>query len=123
MALTSQQQLAGAADGLFEPSVGHFWSLLKPRVMSLVVFTGFAGMYVAPGSLHPLLFAIALFAIAAGAGRAARTGGIAAMTAQGSNRLYAEVIGDPIAQSKSPDIHNFWLHELQSCPSRFRSLI
>ena len=68
MALTSQQQLAVAADGLFEPSVGHFWSLLKPRVMSLVVFTGFAGMYVAPGSLHPLLFAIALFAIAAGAG-------------------------------------------------------
>ncbi|MDC0476871.1 heme o synthase, partial [Alphaproteobacteria bacterium] len=68
MALTSQQQLVGAADGLFEPSVGHFWSLLKPRVMSLVVFTGFAGMYVAPGSLHPLLFGIALFAIAAGAG-------------------------------------------------------
>ena len=68
MALTSQQQLAVAADGLFEPSVSHFWSLLKPRVMSLVVFTGFAGMYVAPGSLHPLLFGIALFAIAAGAG-------------------------------------------------------
>jgi len=68
MALTSQQQLAGSAGGLFEPSVSHFWSLLKPRVMSLVVFTGFAGMYVAPGSLHPLLFAIALFAIAAGAG-------------------------------------------------------
>ena len=68
MALSSQQQLAGAAGGLFEPSVGHFWSLLKPRVMSLVVFTGFAGMYVAPGSLHPLLFVIALSAIAAGAG-------------------------------------------------------
>ena len=68
MALASQQQLAGTTDGLSEPSVGHFWSLLKPRVMSLVVFTGFAGMYVAPGSLHPLLFAIALFAIAAGAG-------------------------------------------------------
>ena len=68
MALTSQQQLAGSAGGLFEPSVSHFWSLLKPRVMSLVVFTGFAGMYVAPGSLHPLLFVIALFAIAAGAG-------------------------------------------------------
>ena len=68
MALSSQQQMAGATDVLFEPSVGHFWSLLKPRVMSLVVFTGFAGMYVAPGSLHPLVFAIALFAIAAGAG-------------------------------------------------------
>ena len=68
MALSSQQQMAGATDVLFEPSVGHFWSLLKPRVMSLVVFTGFAGMYVAPGSLHPLVFATALFAIAAGAG-------------------------------------------------------
>ena len=34
------------------------------------------------------------------------------MTAQGSNRPYAEVIGDPIAQSKSPDIHNFWLQRL-----------
>ena len=45
-----------------------FWSLLNPRVMSLVVFTGFAGMYVAPGSLHPMIFATALFAIAAGAG-------------------------------------------------------
>lgn len=68
MALTSQQQIAGTTDGLLEPSVGHFWSLLKPRVMSLVVFTGFAGMYLAPMSLHPLVFAIALFAIAAGAG-------------------------------------------------------
>ena len=68
MALTSQQQIAGTTDGLLEPSVGHFWSLLKPRVMSLVVFTGFAGMYLAPVSLHPLVFAIALFAIAAGAG-------------------------------------------------------
>ena len=68
MAHSSQQQLAGGTDALFEPSVCHFWSLLKPRVMSLVVFTGFAGMYVAPGSLHPLVFAVALFAIAAGAG-------------------------------------------------------
>ena len=68
MAVASRQQMVGATDVLSEPSVGHFWSLLKPRVMSLVVFTGFAGMYIAPGSTHPLLFAIALFAIAAGAG-------------------------------------------------------
>ena len=31
---------------------------------------------------------------------------------QGSGQAYAEVIGDPIAQSKSPLIHNFWLAEL-----------
>ena len=68
MAVTSNQQLISDTDRMFEPSVADFWSLLKPRVMSLVIFTGFAGMYVAPDSLHPLVFAISLFAIAAGAG-------------------------------------------------------
>ena len=41
---------------------------MKPRVMSLVIFTGFAGMFLAPGQMHPILAAVALFAIAAGAG-------------------------------------------------------
>jgi heme O synthase-like polyprenyltransferase len=68
MAVTSNQHLISDTDGLFEPSVADFWSLLKPRVMSLVIFTGFAGMYVAPGAMHPLVFVISLFAIAAGAG-------------------------------------------------------
>ena len=68
MAISSNQQFLGNADGVFEPSVADFWSLLKPRVMSLVIFTGFAGMYVAPGDLHPLVFLVSLFAIAAGAG-------------------------------------------------------
>ena len=49
-------------------TVGEFFQLMKPRVMSLVIFTGIAGMFLAPGSMHPLLAAIALFAIAAGAG-------------------------------------------------------
>jgi protoheme IX farnesyltransferase len=44
--------------------------LLKPRVMSLVVFTGFAGMMVAPGNLHPVLAAIAILCIAVAAGAA-----------------------------------------------------
>ena len=35
-----------------EASVSDFVALLKPRVMSLVVFTGFAGMMIAPGSIH-----------------------------------------------------------------------
>ena len=32
---------------------------------------------------------------------------------QGSGQAYAEVIGDPIAQSKSPAIHGFWLGKLR----------
>ena len=49
-------------------AVTSFFKLMKPRVMSLVVFTGFAGMYLAPGELHPILAVISLLAIAAGAG-------------------------------------------------------
>lgn len=49
-------------------TVGEFFQLMKPRVMSLVIFTGFAGMFLAPGQMHPILAAVALFAIAAGAG-------------------------------------------------------
>ena len=45
-------------------------SLLKPRVMSLVVFTGLAGLAVAPGGLHPLPAVVAVLCIAVGAGAA-----------------------------------------------------
>ena len=68
MAITSHQNVTGSTDTLQGPSVGDFWNLLKPRVMSLVIFTGFAGMFLAPADMHPLLFVISLFAIAAGAG-------------------------------------------------------
>ncbi len=50
--------------------VGDYLALLKPRVMSLVVFTGFAGLVAAPGTLHPLLAAVAVLCIAVGAGAA-----------------------------------------------------
>src|SRR5437868_6252258 len=49
-------------------TVGDFFALLKPRVMSLVVFTGLAGMIVAPGDVHPLTAFTALLCIAVGAG-------------------------------------------------------
>jgi len=45
-------------------------ALLKPRVMTLVVFTGLVGMLVAPGSIHPVLGTVAIFCIALGAGAA-----------------------------------------------------
>ncbi len=47
-----------------------YFALLKPRVMSLVVFTGLAGVLVAPGHLHPLLALVAVSCIAVGAGAA-----------------------------------------------------
>ena len=45
-------------------------ALLKPRVMSLVVYSGLAGLLVAPGSLHPVLAVTAILCIAVGAGAA-----------------------------------------------------
>jgi protoheme IX farnesyltransferase len=56
-----------------EPSlagVGDYFALLKPRVMSLVVFTALVGMMVAPGPLHPVVGFVALLCIAIGAGAA-----------------------------------------------------
>ena len=47
-----------------------YLALLKPRVMSLVVFTGFAGLVLAPGELHPLLSLVAVSCIAFAAGGA-----------------------------------------------------
>src|SRR6201995_3643386 len=49
-------------------TVGDFFALLKPRVMSLVVFTGLAGIIAAPGTVHPLTAFTALLCIALAAG-------------------------------------------------------
>ncbi|MGA8934381.1 MAG: heme o synthase [Pseudolabrys sp.] len=60
-----------AATGVAEPSlatVGDYIALMKPRVMSLVVFTALVGLAVAPGSLHPVTAFTALLCIAVGAG-------------------------------------------------------
>lgn len=55
---------------LGQARVADYIKLLKPRVMTLVVFTGFVGLYLAPGSLHPLLACIAVACIACGSGAA-----------------------------------------------------
>jgi heme o synthase len=49
-------------------TVGDFFALLKPRVMSLVIFTGLAGIIAAPGHVHPLTAFTALLCIALAAG-------------------------------------------------------
>jgi len=50
--------------------VSDFVALLKPRVMTLVVFSGAVGLFIAPGNLHPLLAVVAILCIAVGSGAA-----------------------------------------------------
>jgi len=51
-----------------EAEVGDYIALLKPRVMSLVIFTALVGMAMAPGHFHPVLAFTSLLCIAVGAG-------------------------------------------------------
>jgi len=51
-----------------EATAGDFFALLKPRVMSLVVFTAFVGLVAAPVAINPLIAIVAILAIAIGAG-------------------------------------------------------
>src|ERR1700685_70995 len=56
-----------------EPSiagVGDYIELMKPRVMSLVVFTALVGLVIAPGHIHPVIGFAALLCITVGAGAA-----------------------------------------------------
>ena len=68
--MTEVSTSPATARALAGPAVGDYVALLKPRVMSLVVFTGFVGLYLAPGHIHPVLAAIAVLCIAVGAGAA-----------------------------------------------------
>jgi heme o synthase len=60
----------GAA-GANVSEVRDYWTLLKPNVMSLVVFSAAVGMFLAPGGLHPLLLLVTILCVAAAAGAAA----------------------------------------------------
>lgn len=51
-----------------EAQFGDYFALLKPRVMSLVVFTALAGLLVAPVSVHPMVGLASILFIAVGAG-------------------------------------------------------
>lgn len=52
-------------------SIRDYITLLKPGVMSLVVFTGAVGLFMAPGPIHPLLALVAILSIALGSGAGA----------------------------------------------------
>jgi len=63
MTLTSE--VADSSD------VRDFWLLLKPNVMSLVVFSAGVGLYLAPGSIHPVIAIVAILCITVAAGASA----------------------------------------------------
>ena len=65
------QTLTGRIDGDVAPArVRDYIDLLKPRVMSLVVFTGWIGVVIAPVHVHPFKTLLAVLAIALGSGAA-----------------------------------------------------
>ena len=68
MTLVERRHMDGTAGRLSEATAADYVALLKPRVMSLVVFTAFVGMVLAPASPNPFLAFIAILAIAVGAG-------------------------------------------------------
>ena len=51
-----------------EAGLSDYWALLKPRVMSLVIFTAIVGLLMAPGEIHWLKAFVAILCIAIGAG-------------------------------------------------------
>ncbi|MEQ1754922.1 MAG: heme o synthase [Micropepsaceae bacterium] len=66
IAAGASSEFEGARASLAGPS--DYLALLKPRVMSLVVFTSLAAMIAAPGTIHPVIGIIALLCVAVGAG-------------------------------------------------------
>jgi len=52
----------------YEPNIGDYFALLKPRVMILVVFTALVGIIAAPVDLHPFTIFVSIIFIALGGG-------------------------------------------------------
>lgn len=84
-----------ARTALAEPQ--DYLRLLKPRVMSLVVFTALTGMVAAPAHIHPFLAAVAVLCIAVGAGAA----GALNMALEGdTDALMRRTRGRPVAAGR-----------------------
>jgi protoheme IX farnesyltransferase len=90
-------KVADAASTTELASPEDYFQLLKPRVMSLVVFTALTGMVVAPTHIHPVLAAISVLCIALGAGAA----GALNMALEGkTDALMRRTRGRPVAAGR-----------------------
>jgi heme o synthase len=88
---------ACAAPSISTAKVSDFLELLKPRVMTLVVFSGIAGIVLAPGHLHPFLAFVAVLCIAVGAGAA---GAINMWYERDIDALMSRTKGRPLPQGR-----------------------
>ncbi len=68
MSVVDNNAIALAPPRISEAEVGDYIALLKPRVMSLVIFTALVGLAIAPGHFHPVLAITSLLCISVGAG-------------------------------------------------------
>ncbi|ABD90311.1 heme o synthase [Rhodopseudomonas palustris] len=68
MSVVESHDIEFAAPRISEASVADYIALLKPRVMSLVIFTALVGLLLAPGYIHPVLAFTSILCIAVGAG-------------------------------------------------------
>ena len=80
-----------------ESSVEDFLSLLKPRVMSLAIFTSICGLFLAPIQIHPFFIFLSILCISIGAGA---SGAINMWYDQDIDGLMVRTQGRPIPQGK-----------------------
>ncbi len=94
MSLVSESKIGLAASGA---SPSDYLTLLKPRVMSLVVFTALAGLLLAPHPVHPVIGLISLLAIAVGAGA---SGALNMWYDADIDKLMARTAGRPVPSGR-----------------------
>ncbi len=91
MSVVEHNAIELTAPRISEADVGDYIALLKPRVMSLVIFTALVGLAIAPGHFHPVLAFTSLLCISVGAGASgalnmALEGDIDALMSRTANR-------------------------------------
>src|SRR5688572_13916033 len=93
--MPASQAVSAANEGALKDYVAR----LKPRVMSLAIFTALAGMVAAPGQMHPLIAFSALIFIALGAGAA---GALNMWYDADIDRIMSRTALRPIPQNRVP---------------------
>lgn len=93
MAIADARHIDDTDGSVFEATAGDYIALLKPRVMSLVVFTAFVGLAIAPEWPNPFIAVISILAIAVGAGA---SGALNMWYDADIDRVMARTAGRPI---------------------------